>query len=91
MMAIDPNLSLEIDLPAGEARLDRPYPITVRLTNYSTEPVWVNKRLAVGYREHLAREIFADLLDSETGDPATIIEVDYNRDFSCTRRRTPHQ
>jgi hypothetical protein len=81
-MPTDPNLTLEIDLPDAAARLDRPYPIIVRLTNHSAEPVLVNHRMAVGYRDHLARELFAELLDSASGEPAPLFEVDYNRDFS---------
>jgi len=38
--------------------------------------------MAVGYRDNLSREIFADLIDAETGQPARIDAVDYNRNFS---------
>ncbi|MEP0825169.1 MAG: hypothetical protein HRF40_06765 [Nitrososphaera sp.] len=42
----------------------------------------VNKRLAIGYRDNISREIFADLINLDTGEPARIDAVDYNRNFS---------
>lgn len=38
-----------------------PASVEVRLTNQQTEPVLINKRLAVGYRNDLNRELFAEV------------------------------
>jgi hypothetical protein len=75
-------LRVEVTLDDTTCSLSRPCPVTVTLNNVGEAPVRVNGRLAAGYRQHLAREIFAELLNPTTGEPAPIREVDYDRNFS---------
>lgn len=77
-----PNLRLEAALPPSPVPLSQPCPVTVRLVNEGAAPVMVNRRLAVGYRDHHARELFAELREADTGQPAPIRPVDYERQFS---------
>jgi hypothetical protein len=77
-----PKLRLEVALPPSPVSLSQPCPVTVRLVNEDTVPLMVNRRLAVGYRDHHARELFADLRQAATGQPASIRQVDYERQFS---------
>lgn len=79
---MQPEVELQVDPPAGPQSLLGPCPVRVRLLNRGAEPVVVNRRLATGYRNHLARELFVELLDAETGAPAPYRVVDYDREFS---------
>lgn len=76
------NLSVEVRLPERPIYLSRPYMVELRLINTGQVRLLINGRLAVGYRNNLSRELFADLLDPVSGRQAKIVEVDYNRDFS---------
>lgn len=42
-------------------RLSMPAWVEVKLTNQQTEPVLINKRLAIGYRNSVDRELFAEV------------------------------
>lgn len=58
--------------------------VEVIIQNMGRKNVLLNSRLAVGYRDNLSRELFADLLDPVSGQPIQIAEVDYDRDFSSS-------
>lgn len=59
------TLRLEVEAPAGPVRRGAPYPVAVRLVNAGAAPLVVNTRLAVGYRDSDARELFAEVLDGD--------------------------
>ncbi len=82
MMTESQQLTLTITIPGDTAELDRPFPIIATLINHSSHGVVVNGRMAVGYRDHLARELFAELRDLVSLESALIHETDYDRDFS---------
>jgi hypothetical protein len=81
-MAMNKELSVEIFIPNSILNSTNARFVTGRLTNRGAESIIINERLAIGYRDHLAREIFMELLNPNTGDPVRVREVDYNRDFS---------
>jgi hypothetical protein len=72
-------LRVEAALDGPVAR-SGPAPVSVTVTNVSDSPVLVNTRLAPGYRDSTSREVWADLRD-ETGAPASVATIDYERDF----------
>lgn len=76
------NLLLEIQPPEEPLTPGGARRITARLTNRGVAPVVINRRLAIGYRDHLSRELFAELKKAETRVPVPVREVDYDRSFS---------
>ena len=83
-------LEMQVQLPSEKIHLGSPYMVTVHLKNPGSTPVLINPRLAVGYRNHLAREIFVEM-NNESGHPVKISENDYNRDFLPTGEFTQLQ
>ena len=79
---MDMSLDIEVSLPAESIYPGAPCPIEITIVNQTVEPVLINRRLAIGYSNCLARELFIELRDAKTGSAAPIIEVDYQRDFS---------
>lgn len=75
------DLEIKVKLPAGPIYLCKPCPVEVRVINRGG-PVLINRRLAIGYAETLAREVYVDLLDLESLSSIAVMEVDYKRDFS---------
>ncbi len=57
-----------------------PCTVLVRITNVSGEPIFLNKRLEVGYRESDARELFVEVYRPGTDDIVSEGAEDYNRD-----------
>lgn len=76
------TLDLKVRILTQPVRFSGPCSVEVRLTNQNPDPVLINRRLAVGYRDSHARELFAEVFkpgSSEiVGQPALL----YNRDFS---------
>jgi hypothetical protein len=58
----------------------RPATVAVKLTNQHAEPVLVNKRLAMGYRNSLDRELFAEVFPRGGNDVISKEARDYQRD-----------
>jgi hypothetical protein len=75
------ELKVEIEAHDREIPSGGSFPVTVRLRNVGSDIAIVNKRLAMGYRDSLARELFADIEDA-SGDAVEVDRVDYDRDFS---------
>jgi hypothetical protein len=75
-------LELKIQLPAAPIYSNRPLPAKAILLNRGHAPVLVNTRLSVGYKTSLSRELYADILNLDTGMPANYSPLDINRDFS---------
>ncbi len=82
MMKETAPLRLEIELPEMPLSPQGSRRIKARLTNTGEAAIVINRRLAVGYRDHLARELFAELRNPETGTHISVQEVDYDRAFS---------
>lgn len=78
------NLELKIDLEKNRIHLGESCQVLVKLSNEGKKAQVVNRRMAVGYRDNISREIFAELIDLDTGESPRIDFVDYNRDFSPT-------
>jgi hypothetical protein len=55
------TLEVRVDTPDQSVPLAGPCRVEVRLTNRGGEPVLINRRLAVGYRDSQARELFAEV------------------------------
>jgi len=56
--------------------------INVEIVNVSNSLVVVNKRLSVGYRESLSRELFVSIFATDSDNEAGIQKVLYERPFS---------
>jgi len=41
--------------------------VQVKLSNASAHPIWINKRMGVGYEDSMVREIFFTVYDASTG------------------------
>jgi hypothetical protein len=77
------ELSLEVvHIATMPAVLNLVCIVKVTLTNNDSVAQIVNRRMAVGYRDTLARELFGDLTNIASGLPANISVVDYDRNFS---------
>lgn len=74
-------LELKIQLPNKPIYLSQNLPVKVSLFNKGHAPVVINSRLAVGYENSLSRELYADLKNLDTGQPAIYPATDINRDF----------
>lgn len=74
-------LKLEVEM-AQTAKLQLPFAIQVILKNVSKVPQLVNKRLSMGYKSSLARELFVSISKTKSG-PIIGAETElYERDFS---------
>lgn len=79
---MDMPLDVEVRLPSEPIYLGRPCLIEVVVVNKGVDPVLVNKRLSIGYKDSLSRELYLAFHDPESGAPAPTMVVDYQRDFS---------
>jgi len=79
---MDRPLEIIVQLPSEPIYPGAPCPIEITIVNQTVEPVMINRRLAIGYSNCLARELFIKLRDAKTGSEVPIREVDYQRDFS---------
>ena len=59
--AIMEKLDLKVHILTQPVRLSGPCRVEVRLTNQSLDAVLINRRLAVGYRDSIARELFIEV------------------------------
>lgn len=75
-------LRVEAVVTTIPTRFSMPAWVEVKLTNQQTEAVLVNKRLGIGYRNSLDRELFAEVFP-RGGDTVVSTEAaDYQRDPS---------
>lgn len=75
-------LELKVQLPDIPVYLNHPLPVKVTLFNKGDAPVLVNTRMSVGYPKSVSRELYADLKNLDTGNPAGFDPLDINRDFA---------
>ena len=69
-------------LLTSEIRVGSPILVEVTLKNNSDTSVLVNKRMSVGYKKSLSRELYADLRYNSDDQNVPYYESDINRDFS---------
>jgi hypothetical protein len=74
------TLHVEADVQPNPVRLSEPCIVRVRLTNASDDPVRLNTRLAVGYRERDDREVFAEVYVPGTDEVVSRPAQLYQRD-----------
>jgi hypothetical protein len=77
-----PPIAIEVTIIDAPIKMGAPCLLKVVVRNTGDSAVTVNSRLAVGYKNSLARELFADLTDAVTNKPTQMYESDINRDFS---------
>lgn len=76
------TLGLEVRILTQPVRLSYPCKVELRLTNRSLDSVLVNRRLAVGYRDSVARELFVEVFKRGSGEVVGQEALLYERDFS---------
>lgn len=82
---------LEIDARVARQPVRRsgPCPVEVRITNRSSAPVLMNRRLAVGYRGSQARELFAELFQRGSDVVVSSESKLYERDLAAAAEYAP--
>lgn len=75
-------LRINVNIRTVKPRLSEPLFVEVTLTNRSDYPVLMNRRLAVGYLESQARELFVEVFLPESNQNVAIPAQLYQRDFS---------
>lgn len=64
------------------APMSGPCMVEIRVTNKSPQPVRINRRLAVGYRNSQARELFLEVFKKGSTEVVSKQALLYERDFS---------
>lgn len=75
-------LRVEAVIQTTPTHFSMPAWVEVRLTNQQADPVLINKRLGIGYRNSLDRELFAEVFPRSGDNVITKEAVDYQRDPS---------
>ena len=75
-------LDIDVKILTQPVRLSGPCMIEVRVTNKSPTPVLLNKRLAVGYRGSLSRELFLEVFEKASKQIAGREALLYERSSS---------
>jgi hypothetical protein len=76
------TLDLKVRIVTQPVHFSGPCRVEVRLTNQSPDAVLINKRLAVGYRDSAARELFAEVFKRESTEIVSQKALLYERAFS---------
>jgi hypothetical protein len=76
------TLDAQVRILTQPVRLSQPCKVEVRLTNQSTDAVLINRRLGVGYRDSVARELFVEVYKRESGEVVSQKALLYQRNFS---------
>jgi len=76
------TLDLKVRILTQPVRLSDPCKVEVRLTNRSHDAVLINRRLSVGYRDSVARELFVEVYKRASGELAGQKAQLYQRNFS---------
>jgi hypothetical protein len=75
-------LRVEAVLKTNPNPRSMPASVEVRVTNQQAEPVLINKRLGVGYRNDANRELFAEVFPRGGNEVVSVEARDYQRDPS---------
>lgn len=74
------TLRLDATVKTQPARIALPCLVEVKLTNQSSDPVLINGRLSVGYRDSTDRELFVEVFRRGTDDLVSKPTLLYQRD-----------
>jgi hypothetical protein len=69
-------LTLTARADATTFRRGASIPIVLTLANTSTTPLWVNRRIGVGYQDSLFREVYFTVTDAVTGAVVPVADKD---------------
>jgi hypothetical protein len=73
-------LQLTVDFQTGPIYLNKPLWVTVTLKNIGQVPVLINKRLEMGYRKSISRELYAEMENMGTPKKPAYSPAKINRD-----------
>lgn len=73
-------LLVKAEIQTKPTRFSMPAWVEVKLTNQQADPVLINKRLGIGYRNSLDRELFAEVFRHGENEAVSTEAVDYARD-----------
>jgi Uma2 family endonuclease len=76
------TLDVNVRILTHPVRLSHPCEVEVRLTNRSPDAVLINRRLAVGYRDSVARELFVEVYKQGSDEVVSQKALLYQRNFS---------
>ena len=76
------TLRIDVRIITQPVRIPDPCLVEVQLTNPSAQPILINRRLAVGYHDSHARELFAEVFRRGSYEVASKMTKLYERDFS---------
>ena len=79
MSSNDSLLEVVVKVQDKSVSLSEPCFLTVELTNKHNKKIKVNRRMAVGYVDSLSRELYIEIQERQTKQPAKMQVVDYNR------------
>lgn len=82
-------LQIDIKILSQPVRLSSPCMVEVRLTNKGPQSVVLNKRLSVGYKNSLSRELFLELFKKGTNVVVSKEGLLYERPFSSPEDYVP--
>jgi hypothetical protein len=75
-------LQIDVKVLTQPVRLSGPCMIEVRITNESPQSVLLNKRLSVGYKDSLSRELFIEVFEKGSNEVVSNEALLYERAFS---------
>jgi hypothetical protein len=76
------TLDVQVRILTQSVRLSHPCKVEVGLTNRSPDAVLINRRLAVGYRDSVARELFVEVYKRGSDEVISQKALLYQRNFS---------
>jgi hypothetical protein len=76
------NLQLNLQLPISPIKPGKACMVTVTLTNRGEKSAKVNRRMAVGTRMNVSRELFADVYELPSKNSARLERINYERKFA---------
>lgn len=76
------TLRIDVQIITQPVRISDPCLIEAKLTSQSAQPILINRRLAVGYRDSHARELFAEVFRQGSDEVLSKRTKLYERDFS---------
>ena len=83
------QLEIEVRIAGQPVRRSGPCLVEVRITNRGSTPVLLNRRLAVGYRQSQARELFAEVFRRGTDDVVSRRSQLYERELAAVAEYAP--
>ena len=75
-------LEIEVKITTQPVRLSSPCGMEVRIINKSQQSVVLNRRLAVGYKNSVSRELFVEVFERASNQVVSQEGLLYERDFA---------